>query len=97
MDALRVTRGLGVSSSGLVGVGGGLFFTRGRVAGEGVGVWEVREVREERTEAAEGGCGRGFVGGAIKLAEVVNKEEEVERVGVGRVRGGEDTFRPEMV
>ena len=94
MDALRVTRGLGVSSSGLVGVGGGLFFTRGRVAGEGVGVWEVRE---ERTEAAEGGCGRGFVGGAIKLAEVVNKEEEVERVGVGRVRGGEDTFRPEMV
>ena len=94
MDALRVTRGLGVSSSGLVGVGGGLFFTRGRVAVEGVGVWEVRE---ERTEAAEGGCGRGFVGGAIKLAEVVNKEEEVERVGVGRVRGGEVTFRPETV
>ena len=27
---------------------------------------------------------------------MVNKEEEVERVGVGRVRGGEDTFRPEM-
>ena len=94
MDALRVTRGLGVSSSGLVGVGGGLFFTSGRIAGEGVGVWEVRE---ERTEAAEGGCGRGFVGGAIELAEVVSKEEEVERVGVGRVRGGEETFRPEMV
>ena len=91
MDAFRVTTGLGASSSGLVGVGGGLLFTSGRVAGEDVGVWEVRE---ERTEAAEGGCGRDFLGGAIEL---VKEEEDVEKVGVGRVRGGEDTFRPEMV
>ena len=91
MDAFRVTTGLGASSSGLVGVGGGFLFRSGRVAGEDVGVWEVRE---ERTEAAEGGCGRDFLGGAIEL---VKEEEDVEKVGVGRVRGGEDTFRPEMV
>jgi len=56
-----------------------------RVAGEGVGVVVVRE---ERMEAAEG-CGSAFLGGAIKAVEVV-----VGGVGVGRVRGGEDTFRP---
>ena len=94
MDGFRVTTGLGASSSGLVGVSGGLLFTSGRVAGEDVGVWEVRE---ERTEAAEGGCGRDFFGGAIELVELVKEEEDVEKVGVGRVRGGEDTFRPEMV
>ena len=56
-----------------------------RVAGEGMGVGVVRE---ERMEAAEG-CGSAFLGGAIKAVEVV-----VGGVGVGRARGGEDTFRP---
>ena len=60
--------------------------TGDRVAGDGVGVGAVRE---ERMDAAEG-CGSAFLGGAIKAAV----EVDMGGVGVGRARGGEDTFRP---